>query len=202
MKQDDSRSDPTTSKVVLARAPTKEGGLVRLVLHPDTLADNVRLKYGASDRLGQFGGLVHGNIWGNVTNPDLYDEGTPGLTQPTAIFCGLKRPRNQRSVDDKTMIYITNPGRNYTWPYANKYSDGPIRASVPPACVFAVYVDYGLGIVDAIRGTMPYAAPRDAAGFVVDWEWLIASPQDSRLPANSSGPDSRYVKKIWDERDG
>lgn len=124
------------------------------------------------------------------------------MVEPTAIFCGLKRPRNQRANDDKTMVYVLNPRRNYTWPVRNKFSGGPVRAFLPPAQVFCVYVDYGSEIVDALRDTMPYAAPRDAAGFVVDWEWVIASPHDPRLPANSNAPDGRYTMKIWDERDG
>jgi hypothetical protein len=195
----DSRSDPRSPKTILARAATKEGGLVRLVLHPDVLADITRLKNGASDRLGQFGGLVHGNIWAASSNPEHRDEGTLGLTQPTAIYCGLKRPRNEHSNDDKTVIYITNPGRNYTWPFANEFADGPIRAPVPPNAVFAVYADYGDRHVDALRAGMAYPAPRDAVGVIVDWDWIRASSQDPRLPAN---PDTRYVKKIWDERDG
>lgn len=199
MNSSESRSDPRRQKLVRARAPNIEGGLVTLVVDVETLRSTVRLKNGQNDKLGQYCGLVHGNVWGLSADPAHAGEGTPGLTQPTAIFAGLKRARNHSPDDNNTHVYVTNPGRNYVYPPADRFSGvGPTRALVPVNAVFVAYVDFDSGRVDAVLTGMSYNPGYAVSGVVADWEWVVASPRDPRLPADSN---TRYARKIWDERD-
>ena len=135
-----------------------------------------------------------------TTEPDKHDEGTLGLTEPVAIFAGLKRPRNNRRSDQQTVVYITNPARNYVYPNRNEFIGGPVRVPVPIDSVFATYVDFGSAAVDEIRSMLSYKLPGDVSGVVIDWEWVTASPSDPLLPVNSTGHDPRYARKVWDGR--
>jgi len=195
------RSDPRNQQIVLARAPTAVGGLVHLVVDLRTLRSTLRLRNGQNAKLGQFCGLVHGNVWAVASDPtDRTETGTAGLTKPVAIFCGLRRPRNQRKHDAETFIYITSHSRNYVFPNKNEFGGGPIRAPVPPNSVFVAYVDFGPEAVDEVRPLLSYTLPDPVSGVVSDWEWVRASPNDPRLPVNSTGGDPRYARKVWDER--
>lgn len=195
------RSSPLNQGVVLARAPTPEGGLIKLAVHPETLRSAARLKNGKNDKLGQYCGLIHGNVWAATTEPDQFDEGTPGLTEPVAVFQGLKRARNDDAFDMKTFIYVTNPVQNYCYPSRNAYSGGPARVPVPPNSVFVVYVDYGPEFVDELRAAV-HNMHGDVCGIVVDWDWVPASPSDPRVPVNATGASARYFRRVWDQRDG
>ena len=193
------QSDPAYQQIVHARAPSREGGLVRFIANPDTLRSIARLKNGQNDKLGQFVGLVHGNAWAKTSELDHFDEGTPGLTKPVAIFAGLKRARNGHSRDTDTLIYVTNPGRNYAYPTSHEFTRGPVRRPVPEiGNVFVTYVDYSLSAVDEVRKLVSYTVPSNVVGVVSDWDWLPGSLEDPRLPIRF---DSRYEKKLWDEHD-
>lgn len=191
----DSGSSPFEQKIVLARAPTLEGGQVKLVVDVNTLKSIVRMPAGQRDKLGQYLGLVHGNPW-LPDQPHSADDVTSGMTAPVAIFQGLKRPKNVHRHDTETVIYVLPHRRNYVF-----LGNNAMRVAAPAGAVFVVYADFGGEAVDAAKAAVTYTLPDDVKGVVCDWEWVAASPSDARLPVDATVPGRRYTRKIWDERD-
>jgi hypothetical protein len=141
--------------------------------------------------MGEYWGLVHGvSLDADGEKRQMSD----GLLSPVAVFKGLKRPLHNLTsdADRKVFVYFSNPQNTFNYPRANQYSGGPLeRKPAPIDSVFAVYVTFDRGHIDAECGSM--SQDDQPVGLVVGWEWLEASSRVKSLPYDY---DSRFDARV------
>ncbi len=167
-----SRSNKDTPNIVLAPSFEDKNKRISLRIMPGLIAqydkDNFRAK------LGEFAGLVHGNI----------ENGTFGLLGATALFKGIKRPCINKNHDADVYAYVTNPDFTYTYVGIPRYSKKPPeKIQAPNDCVFVTYVTFN-------KKTDEFGA----VGRILDWEWVF---RDKEIPEYPYNHKVRYDKKVW-----
>ena len=144
---------------------------------------------GLSAKVGEYLGLIHGNIW-----PSENNEGTTGLLDPVVIFKDIKRPMRSFNSNEDVYIFVTNPGINYTYPIEDKFSgEGPSRGEVPQNSVFLVYVEYNQEIVEKACRESGNSITGEVDGVIHSWEWTFAADDDPSLPASHN---TRFSSKV------
>lgn len=166
------RSNRHTPNQVLAPGENRRD-VITLTLDPTTLRkfrDN-----NSNSKIGEYCGLVHGNIMELGPEGRLVAGGTNGLMDAVALYQGLTRPLDDAD-GSHVYIYVTNPLHSYTYPASTEHADlGPQRVPKPArSAVFTTMVDL-------------------EAKLIVFWEWTMAGDNPG-LPDNA---DLRYGRKVW-----
>lgn len=179
------RSDRSTPNVVLARSPQDRNTIIRLYASPFAIrtwaADNVAAK------MGEYSGLVHGNIVEEQEDGSINDGGTNGLLDAHALFKGIKRPRIKPQGDAHILVYVTNPTNSFVYP---RHARAAKRVPKPLNSVFVTYAEL---FEDGIDRTS-YQVEAEISGIVHMWEWVFCDPKEPTMPEESS---SRYAERCW-----
>ena len=176
------RSDRDTPNIVLANSPKNRSEIVLFRADPITIRQFDADKMNA--KIGEYCGLVHGNIKENSCGT-LTEGGTDGLLAAHALYRGIKRPKNQDGRDEKMLVYVTNPSCSYV--YLNRTDGAPTPCPKPKDSVFVTYIDlFAEPEIDA-KG-------REIMGLVKFWEWVIACTININMPDES---EVRYTDKVW-----
>ena len=167
-----SMSSKDTPNIVLAPSFEDKNKRISLRVLPDLIAqydkDNFRAK------LGEFAGLVHGNI----------EDGTFGLLEAKALFKGIKRPCIHTNHDADVYVYVTNPSFTYTYLGIPRYGKKPPKKiQAPNDSVFVTYVTLN-------KETDEFGA----IGRILDWEWVFRDKDDLEYPFEYR---VRYDKQVW-----
>jgi len=181
------RSNKVTPNIVLALAPSDKNELIELYVSPETIRqfmdDNLNAK------IGEYCGLVHGNVDEWTETGGSQEGGTYGLLEAHALFQGIKRPRTGQGKDESILIYVMNHAHTYIYQNNNRFSvTGPTRARRPSHSVFVAYVELLEEPELGMKGGS------EAAGRVLFWEWVRSSDDDPLLPVSC---ETRYTKRHW-----
>jgi hypothetical protein len=171
------RSGPGNAvmKIVRARAPSGDGGIIPVTIDPSHL--RVLLEAGRLTALGELVGLI---IQDSV------------LEMPTGIFKGLRRPLLREGVDDFVFAYVTRPSLTYKFALgARNDHHTPDKLIAQDDSVFVIFVTLSRDIINEVAMTYEEAQCR---GVVLGWEWTCADPDDPNLPEQA---DKRYRRRIW-----
>jgi hypothetical protein len=180
-------NNPDQTKLVWASSPNRERRFDRLMVYPDTIS--LFAKLGQWNTIGQYFGLVHGNVRGMHT-----EEKTTGLLDPVAIFQGLERPVDDRSGQD-FYVFVTNPNRSYRYLLKERSMSGElVWVRAPTASVFVTYVDYDPKIVADVLRECGYATQEEIKGIIYRWRWEFASSQEPHLP---DGYSNRFARQVF-----
>lgn len=166
---------------------------MRLFTHPET----IRLMLGdvRNAAMGQYAGLVHGEVQGQTDAGEPYTAGTGGLVMAVALFRGIKRPCIDSDTDGRIYVYVTNPRVDFIWPEDRRFAAaGPIRIAPPKMSVFTTFVVFEAEMVAAQRDAIDANGGGPVDGIIVNWEWTLASAKDQRLPDDF---DSHYEERVW-----
>lgn len=186
-------SDPSKPQFVVAPSPADPNKPVILFTHPETIC--LMLGDTRNAAMGQYAGLVHGEILAQTEAGETYSAGTGGLAQAIALFRGIKRPCVQNGTDSLIHIYVTNPRVDFMWPEDRRYSArGPMRLAPPKMSVFTTFVIFDPDMVRKHRDAIDASGGGPVDGIILNWEWTLASPTDRRLPDEF---DSRYEERVW-----
>jgi hypothetical protein len=171
------RNDPTTPKLVWARAPDEQTRYVRLSVDEKTLTTLFESRRLAS--LGEYAGLIFG---------------LGVLNHPAVIYQGLKRPFLGPGVDDTIDAYVSRPHLSYTYRPEKILTNAELRTLPAPInSVFIAFVSLAIGVVEEARIASRPAGP-EIDGAVRYWEWTMASESDPNIPRDA---DSRYGREVW-----
>lgn len=171
------RSRRETPNVVLAPAPHAREDIIELQADPGLLQAYV--DRGLNYRLGEYCGLVHGNVREQLSSDQWVEHGgTLGLLAATALFQGVQRPLDRVANDEDVYAYVTSPGWSYAYPQRSRHGDfGPLRIPKPDNSVFVTF-----------------ASIREGQNRILHWEWTLASPKEPSLPDQYA---TRYYRKVW-----
>jgi hypothetical protein len=171
-------NDPKKSRLVWAKSPIQGRDYDKLILHPETFLLCERL--GATHKMGQYSGLIHGNMQGK----DKDDDGTSGLLEPNAIFRDIERDVNNGS-GENYYVFVTSPNKNYRFLINDcGLANELIRINVPRTKVFLTYVQYESEIVNKLIRECGYTTHEGIVGVIQDWEWVLYCDEAPHLPAN------------------
>lgn len=175
------KSNRDTPNIVLA--PSKEDPVKHVNLHvyPGTvglIAGDCFLS-----KLGEYAGLVHGNVLGAVTG---------GILRAYKLYRGVMRPYGDSIIGRDMYIYVSNPDATYSYPPEAKFKEVCLAKNPKPLnSVFVAYAEfYDTEQIQNDRFLLEY----NIAGVVKFWEWDFADKAESSLPKDSSG---RFLENIW-----
>jgi hypothetical protein len=182
------RNNVETPNVVLAPSPERGEQLVKLYASPRALRNIDEDLWEA--KLGEYAGLVHGNIIEDDAGAEVAG-GTNGLLETVALFQGLMRPLIKPEGDEKVLIYVTNPAATYTH---KRFRPAFTRVTRPVNSVFVTYAElFRDGGVDRNK----YQVPTEIDGIIYFWEWMPWDEHDRRLPEQYEGSNKRYLTRHW-----
>lgn len=109
---------------------------------------------------------------------DIFPDHWGGVRRAHTIFKGLRRPMNDHDLDGNVYVYVMSPP--YTYRYIAHMACTAKRYDAPVNTVFAVYVIFDDNNFDK--------------GFIVNWEWIGADPDNPKLPRDHT---ERYEQQVW-----
>ena len=189
-------NDPHRQSIVWAPSLESPRKFVRLITDRETIKGMMDGKFNAG--LGQYCGLIHGNIWAAADDAAAGSEGTGGLLDAVALFQGLERPMIDVGMDRTIYVYVTNPNCTYFYPKKDEFTGkGPTRGDAPKCSVFTVFVEFGRDAVLRLPSRFLERfsdIEHELAGVIHYWEWTPSDNSEPELPENY---DTRYHRKVW-----
>lgn len=183
-----------------AKSPCDPRRLILLDVDRDALAGfGVHLRSRA--KLGEFAGLVHGDVPQLLELPDAYPD--RGMRACHACFQGLTRPLN-KDMGIQLFAYVSSPPCSFVF-------DDPFdvcrTTEKPLDSVFVTYVEFSPETVTMLAALQIAAGPTLAdvpdphgvVGTVRGWEWVPAELPLAPNPALHLPRDHgrRYVTRRW-----
>lgn len=186
-------NDPKVPNIVWAPSPSDRDQLLRLFVNPETIRIMTDDRRNAG--VGQYAGLVHGNIQCvGVDNVPRWVN-TGGLRAANACFRGIKRKMIAPFRDKQVFVYVINPEYDYVFP--GRFSDlGPNQVQRPLNSVFTVFVSLHPDDIAAAEGAMGkfLLGGERIDGLVQNWNWTFCDKDDADLPDDWR---NRYDERMW-----
>lgn len=138
-----------------------------------------------SSKIAENFGLVRGGL----------DPKAPGVRSTNAVFRGLKRDQIEPGYDEQIYAYVANPGISFALGNEDR-KDGKLPRPIerPKEAVFVTYVLLATDRDVNFHPGFNKSFQQEITGQILDWEWVMCSPENSALPENW---EIRYEEEKW-----